>query len=107
MRWVGGASRLDWVKVATGRGPVAIPWSMRELLIERLRKVKGSDEVIRAFRAVGATRPVELSDYGKSVLLEVLSALLDQADGDAPAGVAELRSEILDDLDAAGYWRHV
>ena len=64
--------------------------------------------MIAAFREVGATRPVELDAAGKTLLLEVLSRWLDEDGGaDVAAGVAELRAEILDDLDAAGFWRNV
>jgi hypothetical protein len=100
------SDRLDWIHVATARGAVRVPWTTRDQLLERLRKAGRSLEVVRAFEAVGATRPVELSDDGKSVVLDMLSRWLDEGDGSvAPAGVAELRQALLDDLEAAGYWR--
>ena len=102
---MGEESRLNWVKVATARGPVVIPRATRDALLERLQAVRGSAAVIAAFLEVGATRPVELDAAGKSLLLEVLSRWLDE-DGHAPDGVAELRRELLDDLDAAGFWRN-
>jgi hypothetical protein len=99
-------SRLDWIHVATAGGAVRFPWATRQELLERLRRAGRSLEVVRAFEAVGATRPVELTDDGRNVVLDTLSRWLDEGDGTvAPEGVAELRQELLDDLDAAGYWR--
>jgi hypothetical protein len=98
-------SRLNRVRVATSREVIEISWIARNELLERLRKAGGALEVIRAFEGIGASRPVELTDDGKQVLLEALSRWVDELDGDLPRGVAELRREILDDLDAAGFWR--
>ena len=99
-----GESRLDFVHIQTGSGPIRIRWTARDELLERLRAF-GALEVVRAFEAVGATRPVDLTDDGKHVLLEVLSRWIDGELDDRRDGVAELRAALLDDLDAAGYWR--
>jgi hypothetical protein len=93
---------LDRVQVVTSQGTVEISWDTRTELLSRLRHHGGTMAIVRAFEAVGATRPVELTDGGKHVLLGVVSAWV--ADG-APAEVTELRRELLDDLDAAGFWR--
>ena len=62
--------------------------------------------IIRAFEAVGATLPVELDTNGKALLIEALGSWIDRiGERELPAGVAELRAALLEDLDAAGYWR--
>jgi hypothetical protein len=98
--------RLNCVHVAASTGTVEIPWATRDQLLERLRQRRDALPIVRAFEAVGATRPVELDTNGKALLIEALGSWIDRADEDAlPAGLLELRTALLDDLDAAGYWR--
>ena len=98
--------RLDRVHVATSNGSIEIPWTTRDEILERLRQRRDALPIIRAFEAVGATRPVELDTNGKALLIEALGSWIDRADAnEVPAGLAELRTALLDDLDAAGYWR--
>jgi hypothetical protein len=102
-RFPSSPERLGRVQVATSGGTSEISWATRTELLRRLRHHDGTLAVVRTFEAVGASRPVELTDGAKHVLLGVVSAWVD-AD-DAPEEVAELRRELLDDLDAAGFWR--
>jgi hypothetical protein len=98
--------RLDRVQITTSGGAVVIPWATRDQILERLRQRRDALPIIRAFEAVGATRPVELDTNGKALLIEALGSWIDRlGEGEAPAGLAELRVALLDDLDAAGYWR--
>ena len=69
---------LSWVHVATAAGVVRISWDTRTVLLRRLREQRGTLAIVRVFEAVGATRPVELTDDGKNVLLGVVSAWLEQ-----------------------------
>ena len=98
--------RLDRVHVATSDSGIEIPWTTRDQILEQLRQRRDALPIIRAFEAVGATRPVELDTNGKALLIEALGSWIDRArEDELPAGVAELRAALLEDLDAAGYWR--
>lgn len=98
--------RLDRVQITTSSGTLEIPWETRDQILEQLGKRRDALPIIRAFEAVGATRPVELDTMGRALLVEALGSWIDRLDADqVPAGLAELRTALLDDLDAAGYWR--
>jgi hypothetical protein len=56
--------------VAIPDGVVVIPWESRDRLLEELRRLDDASDVITAFEAVGATRPVELDVYGQVVWIE-------------------------------------
>jgi len=49
------------------------PWSAREEILEQLRKRSDALPVVRAFGALGATRPVELDTNRKALLVEALA----------------------------------
>src|SRR6266542_4460789 len=97
-------ARLDRICVATSKGGIQIPRETRDQILERLRKRRDALPIIRAFETVGSTGLVELDTNGKALLIEALGSWIDRArEDELPAGLAELRRALLDDLDGAGY----
>ena len=70
-----GAERLDRVSVRVGAEALVVSWDTRERLLEWLEHLAGGAEVIERFRAVGATRAVELSATEEEVLLVAVDDL--------------------------------
>ncbi len=50
-------------------------------MLSELRKVEEMREVVRAFEAVGTSRPVELSPEQKATLATVIAAWADASEG--------------------------
>jgi len=93
-------SRLDHVQVLTADGPVTISWYARDQLLDRIRHLETLAPVVRAFEAVGATRPVELYPEGKQLLLDVIETW-GRDDGGLerlPDGITQLRHALADEL---------
>ena len=97
--------RIDEVRVALRRGIVVIPWSSRDALLERFRNLGSLNDVRDAFRTVGTTQPVVLTDPQKAVLLNVITFWADRTDGgydELPEGICDLRNALHDDLHDVG-----
>src|SRR6266571_9286465 len=61
-------SRLDRVRVDVPGETIEITWDERDTLLEQLRSDAGCASIIKAFEAVGASRPVELDDKQRARL---------------------------------------
>ena len=93
--------RTDEVRIELRRGTVSIPWSSRDALLEQLGNLDSMSEVREAFRAVGTTQPVRLTDPQKLGLRNVITFWANQRGGsydDLPEGIYELRNALQDDL---------
>ena len=92
--------RRDDVTIALERGDdVTIPWASRDALLHRLVNVESAQGIVDAFTAVGATRPVELTEADKLILYGFLEGWsLMHALEKSPAGLEELRLALSDDL---------
>jgi hypothetical protein len=78
---------------------VEIPWDSRDALLERLRREGDADEIIAAFQAGGATRPVKLKPEAKRRLLTSCEAwLMEATTHGLPPGIFELRNALHDEL---------
>jgi hypothetical protein len=88
------AGRLDRVQIAAGSDLVVIPWSSRDALLVELSRDAAMEYVVVAFRAVGASRPVELDSELRAGLLAAIDAWAGRADGALPEGVDELRAAL-------------
>lgn len=74
--------RLDRVTITLNCGEFGFSWEARQALLARLfhanikdrivARGTSTDEILRAFGAVGATRPVELTKTQRLLLLHVL-----------------------------------
>jgi hypothetical protein len=64
--------RRQRVTIATVEGPVRLHWYSRQPLLERVRARGDGAAVVRAFEAVGTSRPVELDEAGLDLLREVV-----------------------------------
>jgi hypothetical protein len=94
--------RLDWVTVAVARGHVTIPWESRDALLEQLRKVPSAGGVVTAFEAVGASRPVTLTDEQEAELHDSVRHWGDEVGVDnLPPGIATLRHRLIDEAATA------
>jgi len=92
---------IDRARIALSRDTVALPWSSRQALLERLRRVESMADVVHEFEAVGTSRAVELMSEQKDELVGVIAVWADEVEGDysgLPAGVAELWHALHDDL---------
>jgi hypothetical protein len=88
--------------IALSGKTVELPWTTRAPLLARIRGHDAGLQVVLAFEAVGATQPVQLQPAGKRVLLQVVEAWYAEVTMKGlPAGVWELRNELLadDELD--------
>jgi hypothetical protein len=100
-----GMGRLDRVEVNVAGEIVDITWDERDQLLGKLRILDGSETIVHNFEAVGASRPVELTDeqrlqlrvilelWGVSVLPEGLADLLMALVRADPAGPGALDPE--------------
>jgi hypothetical protein len=95
--------RLDRVRIATRYGECEIRWTCRAEWLAKIRQLESEhgDEVIRAFQAVGASRPVELDHDGKALVVEAIHSLERDADGsmNLSTDVRELLRALVDELD--------
>ena len=71
--------RLNRVLVDVRGAVVVIPWDSRDRLLDELRRRDDGEDVIRAFEAVGASRPVELDVYSQVVAVETIRAMRTEA----------------------------
>lgn len=110
--------RLDRVTVALKRGSVVFSWEARQALLARLfhANIKNrviaqgtsTDHIIRAFEAVGATLPVELTKPQRLLLLHVLRTWSEnerwalEPDERMPEELAVLRNALSDEVSDAG-----
>ena len=93
--------RTDEVRIELRRGIVSVPWSSRDALLEQLGSLDSMSEVHEAFRAVGTTQPVRLTDPQKLGLRNVITFWANQRGGsydDLPEGIYDLRNALQDDL---------
>ena len=97
------AERLDYALVSTSHGVVVLPWDSRRELVDQLRKYgETAISVIKAFDAVGATRPVRLTSPEKGVILGAVFEWSRTVPYDElPEAVWELRDALIVDLDVA------
>ena len=96
--------RLDHVTVATSRGDISIPWTSRNELLNEIRPRTNGVPVTRAFEAVGATRPVELENAGKLLVIQTIDLMIADAGGaeHLPEGLVTLQNSLIGDLRDAG-----
>jgi len=95
--------RLDHVSIAIHRAgeanDVRLPWRSRDYLLRKLRLTTGAGEVVKAFEAVGATRPVELTTDQKVLLYRVLDdRSFTTGFHELPEGFFELRNALSDEV---------
>lgn len=64
--------RLDSVIIATSRHHVVIPWASRDVLVDWLQEIRYADDIVAAFEAVGASRPVALTEKQEATLHEAI-----------------------------------
>jgi hypothetical protein len=84
------------VTVVTNQGPVRLPWESRQQLLARVRPRDDGAAVVRAFEAVGTSRPVRLDDTGEDLLWDVVEQWLEEVgEPGLPAGVMELRNVLI------------
>src|SRR3954453_6847805 len=76
---------LDRVSVQMPRrkAVVVVPWRSCDVLLARLRDLENGRPIVNAFEAVGARRPVDLSDDEAVLLLKMIEGWL----GDEPVDV--------------------
>ena len=94
-------ARLDRVTITLWSGPVYLRWDSRIQLVDEMSSVDGTEHVVRAFNAVGASAPVRLGRPEKELVIEVVDRwAADIGPEQLPAGVWDLRSALVDDLAA-------
>jgi hypothetical protein len=95
--------RLDRVAIATSRDVVELSWASRDSLLHEIRNLGENAKPIRAaFEAVGASRPVELSDAEQTTLFSAIELWADSVTVEAlPPDVWRLRCALADQLDDA------
>jgi hypothetical protein len=92
--------RLDRVVVTTSRGSVKLPWASRDAILHEIRHLDSARQVVHAFEAVGASRPVEIDRADERLLLATIDLMMRNAGGPdkLPEGVFALRNALLDEL---------
>jgi class 3 adenylate cyclase len=89
---------MNRVLVAVPGAEVVVPLESRDALLEELRSRDDAEEVIAAFEAVGATRPVELDVYSQVVVVEAIRNMEHRAEGRLPEGLRDLLDALVDEL---------
>lgn len=95
--------RLDRVEIqlASVREPLAISWTAREEILSRLAPEQ--EPIDHAFRAVGASNPVQLTNEEKAQLRVVLDEWMRDLNPEKlPDDVLDLWSALITDLNDAG-----
>jgi hypothetical protein len=93
--------RIDRVRISlTGREPIEIGWSSRDLLLDEIAHLKSSRAIRDRFEAVGTFAPVDLSAEQKRELLEAINDWGVRAPDDLPEAIEELRAGLDDDVAA-------
>jgi hypothetical protein len=96
-------SRLDRVTIRVDERDVVIPRASRDALLNRIAHLESMWPVVAAFRAVGATRPVELTRSQKLGLLDVIDGWAEHVGVDElPEGVSRIRVALSADVAAQG-----
>ena len=92
--------RLDRVNIRVGRDLVEIPWSSRDALLGEIAHLESGKQVVAAFEAVGATRPVELDVGGMALLVEAIHVMGNNAGGldRVPPKLFGLRNALVNEL---------
>jgi hypothetical protein len=70
--------RLNQASIQIGDGVVVLPWSVRDELLERARKLESLASLGREIEGVGATRPAELDDAELHGLSDLVDHWIDQ-----------------------------
>ena len=92
-------TRLDCVTITLRGDAIELPWDSREQLIEEMASLEGTEQVVRAFIAVGASAPVRLGRPEKELLIAMIDRWATDIDVDElPTGVWDLRCALVDDL---------
>jgi hypothetical protein len=98
-----GERNNEKVTILLSRAAVVIPWKRREQLVGRIREVSGTDSLIDSFEAVGTSRPVELNQDDKDLLLLIVRRWLEDVSAEGlPEGIFDLRNALIDDAHDRG-----
>jgi hypothetical protein len=87
--------RLDRVTIALPGGDVTIPWDTRQALMGRLQHVGERSGICSRFGAVGASRPIQLS---QRQLLALQRVLVTWSDDGMPAELNDLLTALSDEV---------
>lgn len=92
--------RIDHVQIQLSRETINLPWESREALLGEIRHLDSARSTVKAFEAVGTSRPVTLTREDKVLLIEAISVWTRNVTvDDLPPGVWDLRNALYDDLD--------
>ena len=94
------AGRLSRVQIEVAGKPVAIPWESLEALLAELASARIAAGIVEAFRAVGASQPVELTREQKVLLVALLDGWARRV-GKLPLGVWSLREALAAEIQQA------
>jgi hypothetical protein len=93
--------RIDRVRISlTGREPIEIGWSARDLLLDEIAHLKSSRPIRDRFEAVGTSAPVELTIEQKRELLEAIENWAARTADELPETIQELRGALDEDVAA-------
>src|SRR4051794_24763614 len=93
--------RLNQVTIRLQHGSVELPWGSRERLLDEINSLEGTEQVVSAFTAVGASAPVNLGRTEKVLLVEMIDRwAADIGTEQLPVGVWDLKCALVDDLAA-------
>jgi hypothetical protein len=99
-----GHHHTDRIRFRLSRGVAELPWGSRTALLEEIGHVEAAKPIIEAIRAVGVSRPVELTPELKGLLIRLIDSWGTQTAGglqSLPQGIFELRNALQDDPDEA------
>jgi hypothetical protein len=88
--------RLGRAQVNVGEGIVVMPWKERDWLLREIRSFDSARRIIRAFEAVGASRPLKLDDTDELELYDMIFRLAARPAGydTMPGSVRQLRAAL-------------
>jgi hypothetical protein len=93
--------RIDRVRISlTGRDPIEIGWSSRDLLLDEIAHLKSSRPIRDRFEDVGTSAPVDLTTEQKRELLVAIDDWAVRAGDELPEAIQELRGALDDDVAA-------
>lgn len=87
--------------IETIRGPVTLAPEVCDVLLDKLRNLKSSRQVVRAFENAGLGDPVALNLDGRRVVVEAVSRMLDDeeaGDGEVDPQLRKLAGYLRDEL---------
>jgi hypothetical protein len=91
--------RLDRIQFAVGGRHVEMPWKIGEQLKTRALRAPSTRSIAAKMDAVGASRPIEITDTSELLaLIELLDHWARSADDALPDSVRELRGALRDAL---------